>query len=289
MNTRTLGKLWPVSALTLGGGGLGQFWGSTTREEAVATVREAVEAGITLFDVAPRYGDGEAERVIGEAFGGKLPQGVRVATKHRVSNPPASDVFARLEHSLNESLDRLKLSFVDLFLLHGYIVAEDYEGGERRTPSKLFAETVRPAFERLVEQGRIGAWGITAIGVPDSVLEVLAADRAPGAIQAIANLFDSPGEMRWFKEPSRPREIIAAAHKRQIGVMGIRSVQAGALTDAVDRELPPDNPIMADFRRGRAIPRAGPRERRISRVPGAPLRAFDAGSRYRRPRREEPK
>jgi hypothetical protein len=39
MEIRTLGSLWPVSALTLGGGGLGQVWGATTREEAVATVR----------------------------------------------------------------------------------------------------------------------------------------------------------------------------------------------------------------------------------------------------------
>ena len=89
MRTRTLGAIWPVSALTLGGGGVGQLWGSTTREEAVATVREAIDRGITLLDLAPRYGDGEAERVIGEAFGGQLPAGVRVITKHRVSNPPA--------------------------------------------------------------------------------------------------------------------------------------------------------------------------------------------------------
>jgi hypothetical protein len=78
MQMRMLGRLWPVSALTLGGGGLGQLWGATTREEAVVTVREAVDSGVTLLDLAPRYGDGEAERVIGEAFGGRLPAGVRV-------------------------------------------------------------------------------------------------------------------------------------------------------------------------------------------------------------------
>src|ERR671936_953733 len=105
MSTRTLGRLWPVSALTLGGGGLGQLWGSTTREEAVATVREAVDAGITLLDLAPRYGDGEAERAIGEAFDGRLPAGVRVSTKHRVSNPPTVEVYDRLERSLEESFE----------------------------------------------------------------------------------------------------------------------------------------------------------------------------------------
>jgi aryl-alcohol dehydrogenase-like predicted oxidoreductase len=249
MDVRTLGRLWPVSALTLGGGGLGQLWGSTTREEAIATVREAVDAGITLLDLAPRYGDGEAERVVGEAFGGTLPAGVRVTTKYRVSNAPASEVFDRLERSLDESLDRMRLSFVDLLFLHGYLVASDREGGERRTPRGLFTDAVRPAFERLVEQGRIGAWGITAIGVPGAVLDTIAEDPPAGAIQAIANPLDSPGEMQWFDEPARPRDIIGAAHDRGIGVMGIRAVQAGALTDGVDRDLPADHPVIADFRR----------------------------------------
>jgi aryl-alcohol dehydrogenase-like predicted oxidoreductase len=246
---RRLGGLWPVSALTLGGGGLGQLWGSTSRDEAVATVREAVDAGINLLDVAPRYGDGEAERVIGEAFGGRLPEGVRVATKHRVSNPPAPEVRDGLERALEESLERMRLGFVDLFLMHGYVVPTDEEGAERRTPLGLFEEAVRPAFERLVERGRIGAWGITAIGVPSAVLEALARDPHPGAIQAITNPLDSPGEMQWFEEEPRPREIVAQASRLGIGVMGIRAVQAGALTDGVDRDLAPDHPIMVDFRR----------------------------------------
>jgi aryl-alcohol dehydrogenase-like predicted oxidoreductase len=249
METVSLGRPWPVSVLTLGGGGLGQLWGATTREEAVATVREAVEAGITLLDLAPRYGDGEAERVIGEAFGGRLPDGVRVTTKYRVSAPPAADMFARLERSLQESLDRMRLERVDLYFLHGYLVAGNDEGGERRTPIALFRDAVRPAFERLVGQGRIGAWGITAIGVPGPVLEALGEDPPPAAIQAVANPLDSPGDMQWFAEPARPREIIAAAREREIGVMGIRVVGAGALTDAIDRDLPDDSPIAADFRR----------------------------------------
>ena len=54
--------------------GLGNFGVPTTREECVATVKAAVDAGITLIDLAPRYGDGKAEQVVGEAFGGRLPR-----------------------------------------------------------------------------------------------------------------------------------------------------------------------------------------------------------------------
>jgi aryl-alcohol dehydrogenase-like predicted oxidoreductase len=246
---RTLGRLWPVSALTLGGGGLGQVWGPTTRDEAVATVREAIDRGITLLDVAPTYGDGEAERVVGEAFAGRLPDGVRVVTKHLLGNPPPSEVLTRLERSLGASLERMRLTFVDLFVLHGYIVPTHEQGGEDRTPRSLFREAVRPAFERLVAQGRIGAWAITGIAAPSAILETLAEDPAPGAVQAITNVLDSPGDMTVNDEHPRPRDIISLAASRGIGVMGIRAVQAGALTDRIDRELPDDDATMVDFRR----------------------------------------
>jgi aryl-alcohol dehydrogenase-like predicted oxidoreductase len=65
MEQRKLGPIGPVSRLTLGGGGIGQLWGETSREESVATLRAAVDAGIDLIDLAPRYGEGEAEEVLG--------------------------------------------------------------------------------------------------------------------------------------------------------------------------------------------------------------------------------
>jgi len=68
MEKRAFGILGEISCLTLGGGRIGQVWGATSRDEAVVTVREAVEAGITFLDVAPGYGRGEAELVIGAAF-----------------------------------------------------------------------------------------------------------------------------------------------------------------------------------------------------------------------------
>ena len=265
MQQRSLGPLGAVSALTLGGGGIGQVWGETTRAESVATVRAAVDGGITFLDVAPSYGDGEAERVVGEAFEGRLPDGVRILTKCLLGRPPAGDVYDTLSDSLTASLERTRLERVDLFVLHGMIVpdgagegvdADQWRNSSERdamrrsgTPRALFAEAVRPAFARLVAEGRIGAWAITGIGVPSAVIETLEDDPAPAAVQCIANLLDSPGAMRRYEEQPRPREIIAAASRRGVGVFGIRAVQAGALTDAIDRPLPEDHPEMADFRR----------------------------------------
>ena len=249
MRMQKFGRLGQVSALTLGGGGIGQLWGPTTREECVATVREAVDAGITLLDVAPSYGDGEAERVIGAAFGGHIPTGVRVTTKCSVGAPPAGEVLSLLESSLDASLGRMGLKSVDLFLLHSQIVPDDAPENPRAVPYSLFMEAVRPALEKLLARGVVGAWGITGIGVPDTILKALEGDPAPAAVQAIANLLDSPGGLKRFEGPARPREIIAAAAARDIGVMGIRAVQAGALTDAIDREMHQEHPDMVDYHR----------------------------------------
>jgi len=253
VENRRFGNIGEISCLTLGGGGIGQVWGQTSREEAVATVLEAVEAGITFLDVAPSYGNGEAESVIGEAFRGRLPDGVRVSTKCRLGNPAAGDVLRLLEESLDESLARLGVDWVDLFFLHNQIIPNDNEDRTQGTPRSLFIETVRPAFEQLVARGRIGAWGITGIGVPASILETVQDDPPPMAIQVIANLLDSPGALKRFEGPARPREIVAAAQGRGMGVMGIRAVQAGALTDSFDRELPEDHPDMTDYRRAEAF------------------------------------
>jgi aryl-alcohol dehydrogenase-like predicted oxidoreductase len=118
MQTRRLGDLWPVSALILGGGGIGQLWGETTREECIAVTRAAVDGGITLLDMAPAYGQGEAERVIGAAFEGRLPDGVRITTKCRLGTPEPGQVETALNNSLSESLKRMRLERVNVFLLH---------------------------------------------------------------------------------------------------------------------------------------------------------------------------
>lgn len=248
MEMRKLGALGPVSALTLGGAGIGGTWGATDRQEAVATVKEAVRAGITFIDVAPTYGRGEAEEVIGETFNGKLPPDVRISTKFGLGNPDAVDVLPNFEKSLNESFSRLKLSYVDVFFLHGQIIPDHMvdvtPGGTTRT---LFVEAVRPALDQLKRRGVIGAWGVTGIGVPESILETLHDDTPPSAVQAIANLLNSPGSLRQFEGPSRAREIINVGYRSEIGVFGIRAVQGGALTDGFDRKLPENSPDMVDY------------------------------------------
>ncbi|MBS0362141.1 MAG: aldo/keto reductase [Proteobacteria bacterium] len=254
MRTATLGPLGEVSRLTLGGGGIGQIWGENTKDEALATLTAAIDGGITVLDAAPMYRNCEA--FIGEVFGGRLPAGVKVTTKHQLGSPDAEDIDHRLEASLAASLLAMKLERIDLFFLHSNIHLDGfaYAHGDAHkagfsTSWSLYEGEVVPAMERLKAQGRIGAWGITGIGVPTAVLKALNHTTRPDAVQAIANLMDSPGALKRYAEPARPREIAARAKANGIGVMGIRAVQAGALTAGVDRPLSPNNPDNTDFAR----------------------------------------
>ena len=248
MRQRPFGKLGMASALTLGGGGLGQVWGATTREECVATVREAVESGINVLDLAPTYGSGEAESVIGEAFGGALPAGVRVTTKCRVGATSPTQVYDLLSTSLEGSLGRMKLERVDVMFLHNSVTL-GVGGGEQLTTAVNVVEAVAPAFERLIAEGRIGHWGLTGIGHTDALIHLLSNSPRPDYIQCIANLLDSAGGLFQASEPPSPRDIIAAANANGVTVMGIRAVQAGALTDAIDRPLPEGHTELADYAR----------------------------------------
>ena len=65
----------------------------------------------------------------------------------------------------------------------------------------------------------------------------------------MANLLDSPGGLTRLRTPARPRDIIATAQRNGVGVMGIRAVQAGALTKGFDRPLESDHPEAEDFAR----------------------------------------
>jgi len=254
MQLHSFGSLAPVSTLTLGGGGLGMLWGTTTFDESVATVHAAVAAGINLLDLAPRYGDGKAERVVGEAFGTRVPASVRITSKCNLGNPPPDRVYAVLRQSIETSLRLLQRDRLDIFFLHSNLAPDgdamwNRPDVSRLTPVSLFRSHVRPTLEKLKEEGLIAAWGLTGIGHPDAIIEALGQDPKPAAVQAIANLLDSPGGLKFFDGPAKPRSVMAAARREGVGVMGIRAVQAGALTAAIDREMPADHPEMLDYAR----------------------------------------
>jgi aryl-alcohol dehydrogenase-like predicted oxidoreductase len=254
MKTARLGDVGEVSRLTLGGGGIGQAWGETSREEAAATLRLAFERGITVLDTAPMYLNCEA--IVGETFAGRLPPGVLVTSKCRLGTPQAGQAEAKLTASLEASLRAMRLDHVDVYFLHTNICEDDYVYAVRPDRQDVFATRWRtyegefvPAMEKLKAAGKIRHWGITGTGVPGAIVKALKHAPRPSVVQAITNLLDSAGGLRNFAEPAAPRAIIQAAVDNGVGVLGIRAVQAGALTHGIDRALKPDHAELRDFER----------------------------------------
>lgn len=257
MRYNQLGPLWPVSEIALGGAGIAQVWGETDRDEGIKTACLAVESGVTLFDVAPMYGRGEAEMVIGEAFQGLISDELHFSTKCLLGTQSAEQIVARLEKSVQRSVATMKLEAIDLLFLHSQIIPDNYsypapideQQHNFAVTLSCYYNIVVPAFERLKAQGLIKAWGITGSGLPEAIMQVLSANPKPAVVQVITNLLDSPGEIKRYPEPAQPRDVLATALAEQVGVLGIRAVQGGALTHNIDRPLPDDHPVVLDYQR----------------------------------------
>ena len=254
MEKRSFKPYGSISALTLGGGGLGQVWGETTREEAIATVNLAVENGINHLDVAPMYGKGEAERVVGEVFKGKDLGDVKITTKCRLGTLPDDKVYERLISSLNKSLDNLNMERVDLFLLHSQLRQDDFQlytlneyRDTNTTSLSCYYNAVIPAFERLKQEGKIGSWGIGGLGQTQAILEVLNHEIQPEAVQCVVNPLNSAGAIGYVDQDFDPQKILTESQKVGVPILGIRAVQAGALTLEMDREPHPSGFDIKDF------------------------------------------
>ena len=163
------GLPWPTVATRLGVGG-GPFGGLFTHvpeAEVVAAVERAWSLGIRLFDVAPFYGHGRAERLVGGVLsqlprdqfalstkvGRVLRRDVRRTPSSFVDADDAEPVFdfsaAGVYRSLTESLERLGLDRVDVAYIHD---PEDHL-------DQALAEAL-PSLEELRAEGLVGATGV---------------------------------------------------------------------------------------------------------------------------------
>jgi aryl-alcohol dehydrogenase-like predicted oxidoreductase len=135
--------------------GMTPIYATPDPDEAIATVRAAVDAGITMIDTADMYAGGKNEEFVGKALQGirdqvvlaskfgnmRLPDGTR-----KVNGKPEY-VFEACE----KSLSRLGVDHIDLYYLH------------RMDPTVPIEETVG-AMGQLIEQGKVGAIGLSEAG-----------------------------------------------------------------------------------------------------------------------------
>jgi aryl-alcohol dehydrogenase-like predicted oxidoreductase len=111
-----------------------------------AVVDAALDAGVTFFDTAAVYGNGgDSERFLGEILDGRRDR-VVLATKFGWGSEAGDGTVDTARRSLEESLERLRTDYVDLYYLH------------KPDASTPIAETLG-ALDELVRTGKVRALG----------------------------------------------------------------------------------------------------------------------------------
>lgn len=163
MLTRTLGRTdVRLSEITLGTWGLASgAYGAVDPSRYEAVVKEAWDKGVTTFDVAPLWGDGESEWRTGAALGDLLKDAVFISRAGQVKDGSAIsgrfDSQALIE-GVEASLTRLRRDRLDVLLLHN--------PPAKVLQSDLFAKGI----EHLIATGKIRAWGASVATTEDARL-----------------------------------------------------------------------------------------------------------------------
>ena len=116
--------------------------------DEVRALQHGIDLGMTLIDTAEMYGDGGAEKVVGKAIAGRR-DAVYLVSKVLPFNASRTGTVKACEASLK----RLQVERIDLYLLH-------WRG------THPFAATI-DAMETLIDQGKIGAWGVSNLDLDD--------------------------------------------------------------------------------------------------------------------------
>jgi len=122
MNRRKLGKAGPTtSAIGLGCMGMSDFYGPADRNESIATIHAALDAGVMLLDTGDFYGMGHNEMLIGEALAGRNRDQVQISVKFGALRTPDKKWLgydtrpAAVKSFLAYSLQRLGLDYIDIY------------------------------------------------------------------------------------------------------------------------------------------------------------------------------
>ncbi|HEU4964939.1 MAG TPA: aldo/keto reductase [Bacilli bacterium] len=186
-----------------------------TEEQAIEIVNTAIDRGITYFDTAPSYSDGQSEHRLGLALKGRRAQ-VRIATK---THDRTRDGSWRL---LEESLSRLQTNYVDEWRLHNIVTLEELQ--------RCFAKG--GALEALLEaqeQGIVKKLSISGHTNPQVLVEAIRRFDFDSALVALSAL-----DHHIY---SFAHEFLPLANERGVAVVGMKVMALGKLAPWYERAL----------------------------------------------------
>ena len=244
MQKRKLGKNGlEASAMGLGCMGMSQSYGSPDDRdegESIATIRRAIELGVTFFDTAEVYGPFTNEELVGRALKGKR-DAVILATKFgfNIANGKMAGLNSRPEHireALAGSLRRLQTDYVDLYYQH------------RVDKSVPIEETVGVMAD-LVREGKVRFLGLSEAG--EETIRRAHATHPIAALQSEYSLWERNLEPR----------IIPLLRELDIGLVPFSPLGKGFLTGKIDETTRFDS---SDFRN--IVPRFTPENRKANQA-----------------------
>jgi diketogulonate reductase-like aldo/keto reductase len=181
------------------------------RSREIAALQLGIDLGMTLIDTAEMYGDGAAEELVAEAITGRRDK-LFLVTKVLPSNATSRK---RIHAACENSLRRLRVDHVDLYLLH-------WRQGEQLT-------VVVEAFGELASAGKIRHWGVSNFDVADlAELEALAGGGNLACNQVLYNVTRRGIEF----------DLLPHARTRGVNVMAYTPIEQGRiLGNAALREV----------------------------------------------------
>src|SRR5215204_181088 len=242
MQKRILGRdRLEVSALGFGCMGISFGYGQpTSREDGIAIIHTAVDAGVTFFDTAEAYGPFANEEIVGEAVA-PVRDRVVIATKFgfKFEGGKQAGLDSRPSHIrevAEASLKRLKTDRIDLFYQH-------------RVDPDVPIEDVAGAVKDLIRAGKVTHFGLSEAGVQTI--------RSAHAVQPVTALQSEYS--LWWREPER--EVLPTLEELGIGFVPFSPLGKGYLTGKMDENTTFDS---TDFRN--TVPRFSAEARKANRA-----------------------
>lgn len=170
------------------------------RKQEMAALRLGIDLGLTHIDTAEMYGDGGAERIVGQAVAGRRDQ-VFITTKVH----PRHAAYAGTLQACERSLRRLSAEYVDLYLLHWW------------SAQHPIAETMK-AMEELVARGLVRFIGVSNFDVAQMRAAQAALTRERIACNQV---------LYHLRDRSIEKDVLPDCERNRIAVVGYTPLNKG--------------------------------------------------------------